>query len=680
MTSHCRLSVEQLEDRLVPAGGSGISPAPAPSIAWQDPTHLTLSFVPDGTVVGDQTSALFQTLNQQLGSPQVWEAQILKAFQTWAVNTNMNIALVGDSGAAIGTNGAPQGDPRFGDIRVFASSTTADILATSAGFNPAAGTISGDVNINDNTQFGIGNTSLYDLNTVILHEAGVALGVPENSTPGTVMDVRYQGILNNLAAGDIAALQALYGAPQLDAYNQGTRDNTIGTATQIANQAIGAQGFAASLNADITTLNQAEYFAFQTHSAPDNYTITVQSSGISLLNPQFSVFDSNGNLLGTQTGTQIGGNTLQLRFNNLPANSTYYVEVTSGTQDVFGMGAYKLSIVSDQAVAANSVPTTSTAVPNSGFQGNNSLATAAVLQANPPGSNALFAYTAYGNIASAGTANFYQLQVAGAGGGTMTVILWNQDGNGLRPQVSVFDANGNPVQVSVLADSNGSYAVQVPVIANGTYYLSVSALNTVGGSTTGDYYLGVNFRIAPVTITSLGSDQLTAANLQDAYQLKVGHTELFHLEVSASSTAQANTGVRLYVYDSNNNLVGDVFAANGQTSSLDLYLMAGTYTVRIVGGTQDLSPLQSVSYTLTGITLSNPIGPQPVNPIAPGATDPLLTPDCSFSQIAIPSIFLTPINPFVDPLISLLSSPQTPPPPPNSSSNGTGSSGSKKLR
>ena len=56
----------------------------------------------------------------------------------------------------------------------------------------AGGTLSGDVDINDNTGLGIGNPSLYDLYSVILHEAGVALSVPENQTPGTVMDVRYQ--------------------------------------------------------------------------------------------------------------------------------------------------------------------------------------------------------------------------------------------------------------------------------------------------------------------------------------------------------------------------------------------------------------------------------------------------------------------------------------------------------
>ena len=43
------------------------------------------------------------------------------AFQTWAVQTNLNIGLVADGGQPLGTNGAVQGDARFGDIRVAAA-------------------------------------------------------------------------------------------------------------------------------------------------------------------------------------------------------------------------------------------------------------------------------------------------------------------------------------------------------------------------------------------------------------------------------------------------------------------------------------------------------------------------------------------------------------------------------
>ena len=105
-----RLHIESLEDRRVPATWG---------IPWADPQHLTASFVPDGTAVPGQTSHLFQTLDSQLGAGK-WESTILKALQTWAVNSNINVGLVADGGQAVGIAGPAEGDARFGDIRISA--------------------------------------------------------------------------------------------------------------------------------------------------------------------------------------------------------------------------------------------------------------------------------------------------------------------------------------------------------------------------------------------------------------------------------------------------------------------------------------------------------------------------------------------------------------------------------
>src|ERR1700752_672559 len=88
-----RLAIESLEGRAVPA---------AFGVPWSDPSHLTLSFVPDGTPIAGHTSSLFQTLGA-VGSSNVWQTEILRAFQTWAVNANINLGLVPDGGQALGT-------------------------------------------------------------------------------------------------------------------------------------------------------------------------------------------------------------------------------------------------------------------------------------------------------------------------------------------------------------------------------------------------------------------------------------------------------------------------------------------------------------------------------------------------------------------------------------------------
>src|SRR5205807_2863276 len=158
-----RLVLEQLEDRLAPA----IYGTP-----WPDPEQLTLSFAPDSTLGGISASNLFQTLNA-VAPTSTWEREILRAFQTWAINANINIAVVPDGGQPLGTSGAAQGDPRFGDIRIAmaALSSTTD-LADASGYDLSGSTWGGDVVFNSGYNFGINGSGPYDLYTVALHEAG----------------------------------------------------------------------------------------------------------------------------------------------------------------------------------------------------------------------------------------------------------------------------------------------------------------------------------------------------------------------------------------------------------------------------------------------------------------------------------------------------------------------------
>src|SRR5438309_11687434 len=105
-----RLTVETLESRnLMTVWG----------MAWANAEQLTVSFVPDGTDVDGHQSTLFQTLDAQAPS---WQSDVLRGLQTWAVNANINLKVVPDGGQPIGTPGLLQGDPRFGDIRIAASS------------------------------------------------------------------------------------------------------------------------------------------------------------------------------------------------------------------------------------------------------------------------------------------------------------------------------------------------------------------------------------------------------------------------------------------------------------------------------------------------------------------------------------------------------------------------------
>src|SRR5262249_46873170 len=140
-----RLAMERLESRDVPATFG---------VPWLDGSNLTLSFAPDGTTTFDGPSALSQTLNS-LGANAA-KLEILRAFQTWASQANVNIGVVADGGQPFGANGAIQGDTRFGDIRLFAQALGSDQLAETSPFNILGGSNAGDVTLNSNAPLSIG--------------------------------------------------------------------------------------------------------------------------------------------------------------------------------------------------------------------------------------------------------------------------------------------------------------------------------------------------------------------------------------------------------------------------------------------------------------------------------------------------------------------------------------------
>src|SRR4051794_10711114 len=87
------LGLTRLEDRHTPAQFG---------TPWADPTHLTLSFAPDGTqAVGGTTSELFAALDAQMPRA-VWQGTILRAVQTWSEAAGVNVGVTADGGQPFG--------------------------------------------------------------------------------------------------------------------------------------------------------------------------------------------------------------------------------------------------------------------------------------------------------------------------------------------------------------------------------------------------------------------------------------------------------------------------------------------------------------------------------------------------------------------------------------------------
>ena len=176
--------LEQLEDRLTPS----IFGQP-----WPDPGHLTLSFAPDGTNAGGAPSGLFNLLNAQDSTPN-WETAILRAFQTWAVNTNVNVGLVNDGGLALGTVGGGKGlveqhtaAARRAGVQIRFAAPATGLVSDGAG-NFWGTTWRGGLNENG-TVFKI-NASTGVLTTVVEFTVDGAANKGAGPTAGLVSDAR----------------------------------------------------------------------------------------------------------------------------------------------------------------------------------------------------------------------------------------------------------------------------------------------------------------------------------------------------------------------------------------------------------------------------------------------------------------------------------------------------------
>ncbi len=330
-----RPALEGLERRDVPATWG---------IPWADPQHLTISFAPDGTNDMGQPSTLFRMLNYQLGTG-TWETTILRAVQTWASNANINVGVVSDGGEPIGVAGAPEGDPRFGDLRISAAPLSPGVVAIGTPYDPTTGTLSGDVILNSNADFNPADPGSYDLYSVLLHEFGHSFGFADSSDPSSFMYNVYQGPVTGLASGATPALQALYGAPVPDASEIGPGNPTNNNPEQLQTNIPNQPGVATD-SAALASNQDADVFQYKPQggvSYASGLNVQVQTGGISLLDPTVTVTNAAGQVLGTASASGVLAGSVSLHVNGISSSGTYYVAVT-GSHDVFGVGAFSLTV------------------------------------------------------------------------------------------------------------------------------------------------------------------------------------------------------------------------------------------------------------------------------------------------------------------------------------------------
>jgi hypothetical protein len=388
-------------------------------------------------------------------------------------------------------------------------------------------------------------------------------------------------------------------------------------------------------------------------------TVEVQTSGISLLAPQLTVYNGMQLVISSASSTNPGNDAVTYVSYVMPGQ-TYYFQVAGARSDVFGIGSYRLKLFSGSVsplMIANYdtvYNTGSTTVYNNT---NTTISTSMSLDQTPYIGTQAFSRAIMSALSTPGQVGFYQVvaqPTASGAASTMVAMVSAVNGSTLLPHITVFDQFGNLINAGILVNDHGTYLVQVAnATPYATYYVEVSADPYAGTNNTGTYLLGVDYISAPIVLTQFASNTLSGTSNQNFYSMSVPGSQITHFVLSASDpTAAVATAVRMTIYDQYNNIIFTLDDIAGQTVSANLYLGKGTYTVRFVAATIDGSTLSPFTYNLLGETLTDPIDAYPVNPISPTLPPPSPTPT------------LTTIYPTNPPPPDPGSAPWTPPPPP----------------
>ncbi|QDU21293.1 matrixin family metalloprotease [Urbifossiella limnaea] len=614
--SRFRPRLDALEGREVPAQFG---------VAWGDPTHLTLSFVPDGTPAEGTPSTLFATLDAAVGRA-AWQGAVLRAVQTWSELGNLNVGLVADAGQPFGTPGETQGDARFGDIRVGAVPMTAE-LANAVPPDPfLSGTLAGDVFLNTAGHFDPAN--LYG---VALHEVGHALGLGPSADPRSVMYNQFSG--NTVpTASDTAALRALYGVRAPDA-NEGDKGNAEPkTATRIhyPQSPTGAEIFSAPLvgYGDVTTRQDVDTFYL---SPPGGYTgpmtVRVQTAGVSFLAARLSIVDLNNRVLAQAVGGGSAGGVLSLTLPSVNPSAKYYVRVEAAPGGPVGVGRYAVAVTMDRlqlptvtpldavlrgpydTLDANDLYAVFTdpdhAFYDDDLHADDTIDVATSLPATP-GYAADSHYRVVASLADAADNDFYRVRAPDVRTAqVMTATVRAVDLNAVAPRVELLDGSNRVIPARVLVNGNGTFTVQATGVPprKANYFVRVYE----AGGASGNYALDVSFGTTAAAVSDFAAGTLAGAGAASGFNVYVGQTQLFGLTLTATGAAAA---VRVQIRsaaDPTGPALFDLTAAAGDTvSGPALVLPPGAYVVTFTASADATGPL---GFVLSGSTLTDPVGP-----------------------------------------------------------------------
>jgi hypothetical protein len=629
VSQRCHLRFDTLEDRSVPANFG---------LPWADPRHLTLSFVPDQTRIASHESSLFQALDSQFPRA-VWQRELARAFQTWAVEANLDFGVRPDGGQAFGTAGPMQGDARFGDIRIGAHAMTPEALSVSVpGDVFFAGTWAGDVLLNSAANFTAAPADLY---SILLHEVGHVLGLEHSSEPGSVMFTHAAQTRTGLAASDVQSLRALYGVRGPDFNELEKPNDTMRRATglKFSQESDGFDGSTPVVAyGDITSKRDVDWFYLKPLDGYDGpITFRLQSAGLSLLAAKMTVTDEDGQVVGQAQMSNPLGDTAYFTIANPAFDMTYFVKVESATQDVFGMGRFAILATFDDeldtaeakiqetilgpfdALSPSELqklfsPDDDDVYVNDDGHLDDDAPDAGVLKP-APGYVSNAHYQVLGSVLDATDVDWYNFKSFRSADGqptVSTIAVSALDLNGTLPRVELFDALGRPVATRILVNGNGSLTIQGENLASDSVYLL--KVSPTDGQAAGNYSLSIDNGVRRAQLNTFIQSQVIAGVAKPRDKFFVAQSQLFHVMLSADALgAPANATVRMTITRAKGPVVFTMTARPGETvTSNALFLTPGKYRVKYT--LEGAGPGGRVSFRVQGANLTDPIGPVPDDP------------------------------------------------------------------
>lgn len=426
--------------------------------------------------------------------------------------------------------------------------------------------------------------------------------------------------VSGLGAVDIAELRALYGSRTPDEYEGDAGNGSFGYATKLKLLSLADGITTAQAEADLTTLNDADYYTFKTLTNLTGTTVRLQTRGLSLVAPRLSVYDSSKRLIATVAAEGPNAGNLEVRLGP-SILTTYYVKVESDRSDAFGIGGYVLKV--DNLPGTTGLVQTTGGVVDDVFELiNNDLhtddtsLTASLVPAIVTTTNSRFDFAYKASVSDSLDVDIYKVKAPTPPAGSanvMTVMAWGLSDKRLDPQVTVYNSSKQVVPAEVLVDEAGKVTVQVAdATAGASYFVKVAAADPVGLLNFGNYFVGVDFGTKAVSQTTFASSTLTQALPQITYGLTTKTTQLHHFVLgTTTANADVESAVRLTIFDANNKAVLTRVVQAGQTASFDIVLEPGTCKVRLVGGTKNKSKsLPDMGFALRGFVASDPVGPR----------------------------------------------------------------------